>query len=585
MKASLDLYRRLLGNLRPYKRQVVGFVLAMLCSAALEPAFPYLLGNLVKNFQQMQQNPEMMLRIPLLIMLVFSAKGLAEYLTALMGQWIAQRVVTDLRCKVFHHQLFLPIATHQAQAGGRMLSRLTNDIPQVAQILSSAWVVIIRDSFTILGLMAYLIYTAWQLTLLILLIAPVIAWLIRLASTKMRNYSRQMQLTMAHLTGVTEEALAAIKEIKIFGTQNHEQARFADAAEALRSQSIRAERVSAANVPMVQVLAATAVSIVVYVAMRLSAQNILSLEHFFSFITAMAMLFEPIRRLTNVNNILQRGLAGAQSIYELLEMPTETDTSEDLKKSLPARASGHLKFEALHFSYPEQTTPALNNFNLEVMPGETVALVGSSGSGKTTLIHLIARFYDGQNGQITLDGTPLSHWPLVQLREQMALVGQHVVLFDDTVAANIAYCQKDVTPSALEAAARQAHAWEFISALPEGLQTRLGNNANRLSGGQRQRIALARAFFKNAPILLLDEATSALDNESEREVKDALKALRQNRTVFVVAHRLSTIQDADRIIVMEQGHIVEQGSHAQLLKNQGAYARLLASAEDISIDI
>ena len=585
MKDAFSLYRRLFGNLRPYKRYIGIFIVSMVCSAALEPVFPILLKDLVNNFEQMTHDATQMLRIPVFILLTFLGKGIAEYVTGITSQWIANRVVTDLRCRVFNHQLYLPLSVHQAQAGGRLLSRLTNDIPQVAQVLSSAWVVAIRDACIIVGLTGYLIYTAWQLTLLILLLAPVVAWIIRVASTKMRKANREMQNTMAHLTGVTEEAIHAIKEIKIFGTQDYEQNRFAQAAETLRAQAMRTEMISAANVPMVQVLAAATISIVIYVAMRLSAQNTLSLGDFFSFVTAMALLFEPIRRLTNVNNTLQRGLAGAQSIYELLDIPVEQDESKQSQLVPPARCQGALNFENVSFRYPDQTHPALDHFSLKVLPGETIALVGSSGSGKTTLIHLIARFFDPNAGQITLDGIPLPQWPLLKLRDQMALVGQNVVLFDDTLASNIAYGKENTPIEAIEAAARAAHAWEFITAQPEGLNTRIGVNGGRLSGGQRQRIALARAFLKNAPILLLDEATSALDNESERVVKDAIKVLRQNKTVLVVAHRLSTIQDADRIVVMEHGRIVEIGKHAELASANGAYARLLASAQDITHDV
>jgi len=579
MKSAFLLYRRLLGSIRPYSKVVALSVLAMIAAASLEPVLPALLKPLVDE-SLIKKNHVAQWQVPLFLMLAFLAKGVAEYVANVSSQWIAHKAITDLRQQVFRHQMHLPIPVHQAEAGGRMLSRILYDIPQVGAALSNAWIIVVRDTLIIIGLTGYLIYTAWELTLVIVAIAPVVAWLIRVASRKLRGSNRDMQETTGRMTGMVEETLGGVREIKLFGTHDHEDRRFAAVSETLRQQTMRTVRVSAVNVPLVQVLAAAAVATVIWTATSLSAQDKLSPGEFVSFVTAMSMLFEPIRRLTNINAVIQRGLAGAQSIFELLDTPAEVDSATG---NFP-RAIGELRFDDVSFSYPGQAEAALSHFSLDVHPGQTVALVGASGSGKTTLVNLIARFFEPGSGRILLDGASLDSLPLAHLRQQLGWVGQQVVLFDDSIAANIAYGRPDVPEADIIAAARAAHAMEFIDKLPDGLATRVGANGSQLSGGQRQRIAIARAFLRNAPILLLDEATSALDNESERAVKDALVELRRNRTVIVIAHRLSTIRDADRIVVMERGRIVEAGTHDELVARGEAYARLLASGEQVARD-
>jgi subfamily B ATP-binding cassette protein MsbA len=579
MKDSIQLYRRLLGSIRPYSKVVALSILAMIAAASLEPVLPGLLKPLVDE-SLIKKSQVAQWQVPLFLMLAFLGKGVAEYVASVSSQWIANQAITDLRQQVFRHQMHLPIPVHQAETGGRMLSRILYDIPQVGAALSNAWIIIVRDTLIIIGLTGYLIYTAWELTLVIVAIAPIVAWLIRVASRKLRGSNQEMQETTGRMTGMVEETLGGVREIKLFGTHDHEDRRFAEVSETLRKQTMRTVRVSSANVPLVQVLAAAAVATVIWTASSLSAQDKLSPGEFVSFVTAMSMLFEPIRRLTNINATIQRGLAGAQSIFELLDTPPEVDSATG---KLP-RATGELRFDDVSFAYPGQTEPALQHFSLDVHPGQTVALVGASGSGKTTLINLIARFYEPAAGRVLLDGATLDSLPLAHLRAQLGWVGQQVVLFDDSVAANIAYGRPDVPEAVIVAAARAAHAMEFIDKLPDGLATRVGANGSQLSGGQRQRIAIARAFLRDAPILLLDEATSALDNESERAVKDALIELRRNRTVIVIAHRLSTIRDADRIVVMERGRIVEAGTHDELVARGEAYARLLASGEQVTAD-
>lgn len=579
MNTSISLYRRLLAYILPYWKVTLLSLVAMSCTAALSPVLPNLLEPLLDE-SLIGKNATAMWQVPLFILLAALGKGIAEYTSNISSQWVAAKAIEDLRKLVFDHQMTLPLSAHQAQTTGRMLSRITYDIPQVGSALSSAWIIVIQDSLTIIALVGMLLWKAWHLTLVIVAIAPVVAFVIRKASSGLRATNRAMQTSMADMTNAVEESLSGIREIKVFGTQEQESTRFSNIAIRLRRETMRSARLSAANVPLVQILASAAVAGVIYIASTLAKQNMLTPGAFVAYVTTMAMIFEPIRRLTNVNGTIQRGLAGAQSIFELLDTPPEVDTGT---LRLP-RARGELVFENLSFAYPKQEAPALNGFSLDIEAGETVAFVGASGSGKTTLMALVARFFEPQQGQILVDGIPIQTMPLESLRDQIALVGQHAALFDDSVRHNIAYGRRNATEAEITEAARLAHALEFIKTLPAGFDTRIGTNGNQLSGGQRQRLAIARAFLKNAPILLLDEATSALDNESERVIREALAELRRNRTVLVVAHRLTTIRDANRIVVMERGHIVEVGSHEQLLAANGAYARLLQSGEDIVAD-
>lgn len=581
MSDSMRLYRRLLGALRPYRVVVALSVLAMMAAAALEPALPALLKPLIDD-SLIGGDKTAQWQVPLLLLLAFAGKGLADYAASVSSQWVAHRAVTDLRAQVFRHQLRLTLERHQAEDGGRMLSRILYDIPQVGAALSTAWIVVMRDSLVILGLTAYLLHTAWELALLIVAIAPVVAWLIRVASRKLRGSNRDMQETNGQLTGAVQASLDGIREIKLFDSYALEDLRFSTLAERLRRQTMRVVRVSAANAPLVQVVAAAAVSLVISIASLLSADNRLTPGEFVAFVTAMSMLFEPIRRLTNVNAVIQRGLAGAQSLFELLDAAPERDAEDSPAQAARSPARGALRFERVGFRYPGQIDAALVDFSLDIAAGETVALVGASGSGKSTVIGLLARFFDPLEGRILLDGEALDTLPLAWLRRQIAWVGQQAVLFDDTVAANIAYGKPDASRAQIEHAARAAHAWDFIARLEHGLDTRIGTDGGLLSGGQRQRIAIARAFIKDAPVVLLDEATSALDNASERAVKEALDGLRRNRSVVVVAHRLSTIRDADRIVVMEQGRIVEVGRHELLAAAGGAYARLLDASRRVA---
>ncbi len=575
-RKTIALYRRLLNYILPFKGLIAVTLVALVIIAAMEPAIAMVLKNLVDE-SLIAKNPDSFVMIPLLLAGVFIVKGIAEYFSKVFSQWIAQKAILAIRADMYQKMQSLPFAVFQSYGTGKLMSKITYDVPQASNALSTAWVIIIRDSLTIIALVAYLLYISWQLTLLMLLIGPIVAFIIDKTSKLMRNSSKSMQQNMGQLTHQLEEGLTAHQDIKIYGAEGYEQKRLKETATELLNNSMQVTKVSALSVPLVQVLAAIALSGVVYIAMKMSAEGQFTPGELLAFITAMALTFEPLRRLTSINEVIQKGMAAAESIFELLDQPDETDTGT---RTLP-QLKGEWQFKDVQFQYPNSNTPALDHINLIIPAGKTTALVGQSGSGKSTIVNLMTRFYDSTSGEISLDNTNILTLERRFLREQIALVSQKVILFEDTVAANIAYGLSDVSEERIMSAAKAAHAWEFIKKLPHELNTNIGENGNLLSGGQRQRIAIARAFLKNAPILIMDEATSALDNQSEQMIKQAMATLKQNRTVILIAHRLSTIESADNIVVLEHGKLVEQGDHHTLLKQQGSYAKLYQKGEDI----
>ena len=568
--SSTQLYFRLLKYVKPYWRAFSISLLGMIVVASTEPLVPALMKPMLDG-TFVHKDQAMMRIVPAVIILIFLVRGIATFIGTYAINWVGNKLVMDLREEMFGKLLSLPTGYYDEHATGSLLSKLTYDVTQVTNAATVVVTISVRDSIVMLGLLGWLFYLNWKLTMLTLLMAPVIAVIISTISKRMRLSSRDSQRAMGDMTQVIEESVSAHKVVKLFGGQQYERERFHEQTNWVRRHAMKQASAGAANVPIVQMVAAVALAVVVYLATLQSNADEVTVGGFVSFIMAMLMLTAPLKRLTGVSEYLQRGLAAAESVFALLDTAGETDEG----KVTVGRVRGELHFDNVQFAYEEDGRPVLKNIVLDIRAGENVAFVGASGSGKTTLANLVPRFYTASQGVIRLDGHDLRELTLASLRANIALVSQEVVLFNDTISANIAYGQmREVPEEEIIAAAAAAHAMEFISEWPEGLNTLVGERGVKLSGGQRQRIAIARAILKDAPVLILDEATSALDSESERHVQAALETLMQGRTTLVIAHRLSTIEKADRIVVLQKGEIAEMGTHGELLAKNGVYAQL-----------
>jgi ATP-binding cassette, subfamily B, bacterial MsbA len=566
---SAGTYLRLLGFVRPHWRQFALSIVAMLALAGTEWMMPALLKPLIdQDFSSAAVN---FMGTPILLIGLFILRGALSYVGTVALAWVAQRTVADLRAAMFARLIRLPAAFFDARGTGELISKFTFDVTQVAQAATNVVTVMIKDSAVILVLFSYLFYLNWRLALLLFLFAPPIALIVRRTSRRMRDMSRRLQDSMADINAVAEEAVRGNREIKIFDGYATEIARFDRAINNTRKYHMKVVRTSAAIVPMIQLCVAAGIALMIFIALKESAAGAITRGDFVAFVTATALLLAPTKRLAGANEFLQRGLAAAEAIFALTDATLEADEGD-----VDAPIRGHIRFEQVTVEYGERQ--ALTAIDLEIAPGETVALVGRSGGGKTTLVNLVPRFYHPASGRVLLDGIPLERYRLDALRRNIAYVGQNIVLFNDTLYNNIAFgALRDAPEAAVLAAAERAQVAAFAQSLPDGLQTMIGDNGVRLSGGQRQRVAIARALLKQAPILILDEATAALDNEAERQVQDALDAARAGRTSLIVAHRLSTIEQADRIIVLDAGRIAEVGRHADLLTHGGVYAKLYAA--------
>ena len=510
--------------------------------------------------------------VPLAVIAISLVRGIGFFSGNYFLAKVSLSIVNDLRKEVFSHMLFLPGFYHDQKNSGELVSMITYNVGQVTTAATSAVKVLFREGFTVVALLAYLLYQNWQLTLVFLLVAPVMGGLVAYASKRFRRLSEKMQGTMAQVTHVSNEAIQGYRLVRSYGGEPSEQARFHRVSDSNTQQGLKYSRIQAIQTPVLQMIVAAALAGVMFLVLYMSKSSSTTPGDLVAYVVATGLIAKPVRQLTEVNSIIQRGIAAADSIFSLLDQPLEQNTGEVVVE----RVSGRIELQNVNFAY-EADKWVLRDINLIIEPGETVALVGRSGSGKSTLVSLLLRFYELSSGKVLLDDIELKDLEIGCLRRQIALVNQQVVLFNDTVAGNIGYGQLEaVSEQAIEKAASDAYALEFIETLPEGMQTIVGEDGARLSGGQRQRISIARALLKDAPILILDEATSALDTESERNIQQALEAVMVGRTTLVIAHRLSTIEKADRIIVMDQGQIVEQGSHEQLLKMGGHYARLHA---------
>lgn len=569
-KHSWQVYRRLLAYIQRYWKVLILSLISMTIAALTEAAFARLLKPLIDG-GFVSKDPDTIRWVPLAIIGVFMLRGLTSFINEYTASWLTGRLVQTLREEMFAKLLRLPVSFYDESQSGRLISRIANDVNQVTEAGFNVITVAVKDGVTTLGLLALLLYTDWQLTLICFVVMPAVTACMHFVGKRLRGLARENQLRMAQMTQVVSESIDCQKVVKIYGGESYEIGRFHEAADALRRNQVKQSAASSANTGVTQLMIACALAAILYFAALRAQHGGFSAGDFMSFLTAMMLLFAPIKRITGISQALQRGLAAAETIFQFLDEPEEKNDGAGVLH----KTRGELEMVNLSFSYPGVEKRALQGINLTIRAGETVALVGSSGSGKTTLASLVPRFYEPDSGQLLLDGKPLSDYALPALRQQIALVSQDVVLFNDTVAANIAYgALNQVSREQVIEAARAANALDFIEALPHGFDTEIGENGTRLSGGQRQRLAIARALLKNAPLLILDEATSALDTESERLVQAALDNLMKNRTTLVIAHRLSTIEQADRIVVMHQGEIVETGTHHSLLAAAGFYARL-----------
>ncbi len=564
------LYARLMTYVKPYRLAFAGAVLAMVVGGAAQASFAPLLNLLLsKLFVGGQEQYALIGAVGIVV--IFLVSGLSHFASGYGMQWVGNKVILDFRSQMFQRLIRLPEPFFSRTSTGSLMSKVTYDVLGLQEATTNTLTALIRGGVTLIAALGYMFFLSWKLTLIIFAAVPILAFIIAAFGKRLRKISREAQVAQGAITEVLEESIRGHKVIKIFGGEQYEAGRFNTAANRIRRLAMKHGAAAAAGTPFTHFIVSIAIALIVYLAASRSLGTGLNVADFVTYIVAAAGLIPQIKGLTGVSEQIQKGLASAESAFALIDTKTEIDTGSIALD----RARGHIQFRDVGLHYEGQTVSALDGVTLDIAPGETIALVGPSGGGKTSLVNLLPRFFTPDSGEISLDGHPLGAIKLTDLRRQMAMVSQDVVLFNDTVAANIAYgVAGEIDSDRVRRAAEAANCLEFIDALPEKFNTNIGDNGSRLSGGQRQRLAIARAIFKDAPILLLDEATSALDSESERAVQSALLTLMKGRTTLVVAHRLSTIESADRIVVMEGGKIAEIGTHATLLARGGTYAML-----------
>lgn len=569
---SWTVFKRLLGYVRDRKLGLVGGIIGMLGYAAVDTTFVYSIKPLID--QGLNGNDSSVLKwMPFFVLGIVALRGCAAFLSNYCMAWVGNHVVMRLQQQVFSHLMAMPMSFFDRQNTGNLLSKVTYDAGQVSSAASSTLVSLVREGATVIGLLGLMFWHSWQLSVIFLVVGPLVGILISIISRRFSKISRHIQQAVGDITTSTEQMLKGHKEVLMFGGQEVEDKRFYQVSNRMRQQTMKMVAADAIGSPIVQMVASVALAVFLYVATIDSVKATLTAGTFTVMVTSMMMLLKPLKSLTDVNNQFQRGITACQSLFGLLDSTPEQDTGTRTLE----RARGEIEFRNVTFTYPTKETPALRNISFKVEAGKSVALVGRSGSGKSTIASLLTRFYDIEEGEILLDGVNIREYRLSELRKQYALVSQHVHLFNDSVANNIAYAAEEkYSRDEIKQAARIAHADDFVSKMPEGYDTVIGENGASLSGGQRQRIAIARALLRDSPVLLLDEATSALDTESERHIQAAIDELCKARTSLVIAHRLSTIEKADEILVIDEGHIVERGNHQTLMDMHGTYAQLRA---------
>lgn len=551
-------------------------IMANVLYSGVDAGFTYMIKPAMdKSF--VEQDIAFVKLIPWIILIGIVFRGIVSGLGGYCMTWVARKVVMVLRQQVFRHILYLPVTDYDKSTSGQLLSKLLYDVEQVAQVSADALTTFVQSSCLVIGLLLVMFAISWQLSLLFLLTSPLIALIVSYTNKKTRKVSHAVQQSMGDVTEIASEAIEGYQVVRIFGGQQRELGRFERATEESRRRDMKVAKIKLLNVAAVQFVIGLAISGIIAVAIYLSGSVQVGAGGFVSILAAMLQLIKPMKDLSSVNSAIQRGLAGAESIFNLFDSPLETKAGKDTL----SKVEGKIEFRNASFAY-NKNSPVFSNLNLKVAAGKTIALVGRSGSGKSTLAQLLARFYELDNGEILLDGVNIRQYSLVALRKQVAFVSQNVVLFNDTIAANIAYGAEHVSMAQIRMAAERGYALDFINAFKDGFDTKIGENGLLLSGGQRQRIAIARAILKDAPILILDEATSALDNESERYIQKALEDIKVDRTTIIIAHRLSTIENADHIVVLDEGHIVEQGTHQELLAVNRHYALLYQSQFELA---
>ena len=564
-----QLYRRLLTYVWPHKGAFFLSVVGFIIFAASQPLLAHLMGVVEETLRNPEQDRILLLVIALFATFMFRGVGtfLGKYFIAVVGR----NVVHNIRIQLFARMSRLPTCYYDNESSGRLISRVIFDVDQVTGASTRALTTVIQEGMTVILLMSYLIYLDYTLTFVFLGIVPLIGGIVALASRFFRRYSRRVQKSVGDVTQVTNDSIQGFREVRAFGAIDMEQERFEKASQYNRKQALKFEFTTAVSVPITQQIVAAGLGLMVYIMFQRVAEGGMSSAEFLQFITAASLIAKPLRALTDVNSVIQKGVAAAESIFTVMDAEPEKDSGTRVVE----RVSGQVSFHQVGFAYPGAATDALKGINLDIEAGTSVAIVGRSGSGKTTLVNLLPRFYDVSRGEILLGDIPSGDLTLASLRDQISIVSQQVMLFDGTVRENIAYGALHTrSEDDILKAAKMAHADEFIQQLPQGYDTQLGENGTLLSGGQRQRIAIARAILKDAPVLILDEATSALDTESERHIQAAMEEVMKGRTTFVIAHRLSTIESVDRILVMDAGCVVEDGSHQSLIEKHGIYAQL-----------